>query len=349
MTLGTASSQGSSNINDDSNRNGNLNIDIIGNEPSTAAGVNGCVYKSYLLGQIFTLYKVSLQYHGETIMVTKRYSEFASLEKQLRDLELLSSFEYFPSKSIMGKIGNKGVIQERQEALDKFLKQLLLEESSTCRHLLLDFFNLNTRILEQGRNNNVGAANTVGAMNVNVTSLSANAIIENKKSKINKIEILKQALIDGIMIRKHCRKSKPKPRLLFVNEDFTNLCWSQQKQWKPTLSFLPIADIIEVRKGSEEDPRKAEHAGTAVLRKYSTPETIIRSFSLITSERSLDIEAPDMETFDLLYNGFKELVEKNGRFNANSTSSKKVTVVSVEKAIPKAPIMQGEQQEVIAA
>jgi hypothetical protein len=45
----------------------------------------------------------------------------------------------------------------------------------------------------------------------------------------------------------HCRRGSPKIRLLFSNEDFSNLYWASDKAWKPSISFLPMKDIVEVR------------------------------------------------------------------------------------------------------
>lgn len=320
----------------------NLGIEIVGYKPSTAT-TTGCATATYLLGQNFTVYTINVEFAGRTESIDKRYSDFAALDKQLRDLQLISrdSNLSLPSKSLFGKIGKKSTLEQRQQELGTFLQQLLREESSTCRHLLYDFLSIGrdgTSPMASG--STISAANTSGANSQSKITVPdvTNAVKGANNTNVNKVENLKEALVEGIMIRKHCRKSKPKNRLLFVNEDFSNLCWSQQKQWKPTLSFISIADIIEVRNGNEEDPRYAEHVGTAVLRKNSTPESITRSFSLITANRTLDIEAPDADTYELLYNGFKELIESKvklsnsplleKRFNAEPMQQQQVLIAA---------------------
>lgn len=49
--------------------------------------------------------------------------------------------------------------------------------------------------------------------------------------------------------------------------------------------MLELADVIEVRKGTDPDPEKPTHTGTAILRRNCNEEQLALSFALITETR----------------------------------------------------------------
>jgi len=91
----------------------------------------------------------------------------------------------------------------------------------------------------------------------------------------------------------------------------SNICWASERTWKSTLSFLPFSDILEVRPGTAPDPQQPGKTGTQVLRRTAKKNKLSLSFSLLTSHRSLDIEAKDEVEYSIFMGGFKAVVEKN--------------------------------------
>jgi len=128
---------------------------------------------------------------------------------------------------------------------------------------------------------------------------------------------------------KHGRRGVPKKRLIFCNEDCTRLYWaSDRNQGKHrNLSSLAITDLRDVRKSTAPDPEHPGLLGTATLRRrcssailpvllatagnHRGQQPIPRAFSLITTARSLDLEALTAEEFTLLVDGFRAALRHN--------------------------------------
>lgn len=74
-------------------------------------------------------------------------------------------------------------------------------------------------------------------------------------------------------------------------------------------SYLPI--LIQVRQGTSPDPKNPGKKGTEVLRRTASKDALWRCFSLLTPDRSLDIELKDDHHYEVLVEGFRALVVKN--------------------------------------
>jgi hypothetical protein len=69
-------------------------------------------------------------------------------------------------------------------------------------------------------------------------------------------------------------------------------------------------DHHQVRAGTAVDPQHKGKFGTEVLRRNVRKQTVHLTFSLITADRTLDIEAMNEEEFDTLLQGFEAMLAK---------------------------------------
>ena len=102
-------------------------------------------------------------------------------------------------------------------------------------------------------------------------------------------------LADGFKMRKHGRRGGPKDRLVRLDGDM--IVWTAVR---PSFRLserggVAVADITEVRRTFAGRPRPANVAED-------------RCLSLISKDRSVDLELPDNEVRELCHDGFSLLV-----------------------------------------
>ena len=103
-------------------------------------------------------------------------------------------------------------------------------------------------------------------------------------------------LADGFKMRKHGRRGGPKDRLVRLDGDM--IVWTAVR---PSFRLserggVAVADITEVRRTFAGRPRPANVAED-------------RCLSLISKDRSVDLELPDNEVRELCHDGFSLLVK----------------------------------------
>mmetsp|Transcript_14446 Transcript_14446/g.21716 ORF Transcript_14446/g.21716 Transcript_14446/m.21716 type:complete len:180 (+) Transcript_14446:89-628(+) len=105
----------------------------------------------------------------------------------------------------------------------------------------------------------------------------------------------------GMSVYKHGRWGQPKKRLLMWDRnDRNSIYWCpdysemssvmRMSEIPPDARKLSLHDIIEIRRGTEEDPLAPGYCGTATLRRCCAPTQYTYSISLILRNRTIDIE-----------------------------------------------------------
>ena len=130
------------------------------------------------------------------------------------------------------------------------------------------------------------------------------------------VDTFKSHLKKGLMVTKHCRDGKSRPRLLFCDDACANIGWKQPNgNSAKTTDMMPLADVEEVRSaveidkvGSQEDKKGRTLAGTATLRKCIEGTSARRAFSLIFKDRTVDIEVATEDDARNTIRYFKVLV-----------------------------------------
>lgn len=156
-------------------------------------------------------------------------------------------------------------------------------------------------------------------------------------------------LTNGITVIKHGRRGAPKKRLIFCNEDCSQIYWASDHRSSKrvtNLSSLKVEDIIEVREGTAPDPEHPGQVGTATLRRRRSSLAVVmgkrggaggrqqhqQAFSLISPARSLDLEAPTPAEFKLLFEGLRAtvLIKKEA---ARAAAAAAVAALEAQKAV----------------
>lgn len=105
----------------------------------------------------------------------------------------------------------------------------------------------------------------------------------------------------GQTVTKHTRRSRPHARILFLDNSGRHICWQKvgQNGLKPKKPrCLPLSDVQDVVWGQT----------TAVFRrKHANKENECCCFSIVFSNRTLDIEAESEALASRLYNGLRLL------------------------------------------
>jgi hypothetical protein len=118
---------------------------------------------------------------------------------------------------------------------------------------------------------------------------------ENEKRR-KELETFKQTLQAGIIVKKHGRRGVPHKRTIFITNGKT-IYWQ-----KPSTKLNP-SDQHCIQWTKVKQVVQGIH--TDVLKRTAKSDKDSLCFSLLTDDRSLDIEAPDAKTFETLYNGFR--------------------------------------------
>lgn len=130
------------------------------------------------------------------------------------------------------------------------------------------------------------------------------------------VDTFKSHLKKGLMVTKHCRDGKSRPRLLFCDDACANIGWKQPNgNSAKTTEMMPLSLVEEVRSaveidklGSMEDKKGRTLAGTATLRKCIEGTSARRAFSLIFKDRTVDIEVSTEDECRNTIRYFKVLV-----------------------------------------
>ena len=86
------------------------------------------------------------------------------------------------------------------------------------------------------------------------------------------------------------RSGAPKRRLLYCNDEVTELYWSDKLNEGPVFPpkrsrTIHLKSVMEVRKGTELDPNHMPKLGTPTLRRHCNREDMHLCFSLILPKR----------------------------------------------------------------
>ena len=113
----------------------------------------------------------------------------------------------------------------------------------------------------------------------------------------------------GMVMVKHCRgKAKPHVCRFRVSDDNMKLLWTNFRPFSRTRQ-VPLASVTEILCGQETPVFRNQGAGAGANNNGPTAEERTRSFSLITTNRSVDIVAPTAEAQDLWLTGISRLVQ----------------------------------------
>lgn len=118
------------------------------------------------------------------------------------------------------------------------------------------------------------------------------------------IQCFKNYLLSGIEVIKHPRKGYPRRRFFWISPDFEWLLTGVERNLEPTpearekMKGVRIKDIHEITRG----------ICTEVFARTGYPKKQSRYFSIITADRSLDIEAETKERADFLVSRISLLV-----------------------------------------
>eukprot|EP00698_Gefionella_okellyi_P000734 TRINITY_DN10667_c0_g1_i1.p1 TRINITY_DN10667_c0_g1~~TRINITY_DN10667_c0_g1_i1.p1 ORF type:complete len:415 (-),score=90.24 TRINITY_DN10667_c0_g1_i1:108-1352(-) len=100
-------------------------------------------------------------------------------------------------------------------------------------------------------------------------------------------------LVNGAVMRKHGRKGRPHSRFMYLSHDLMHLSWSRTRrlplEGQPADRRIRIADVRDVLDGQQ----------TEVFRRTGRRSMSDRCFSIVTTQRTVDLEAPDAQTREL--------------------------------------------------
>ncbi len=118
------------------------------------------------------------------------------------------------------------------------------------------------------------------------------------------IQCFKNYLLSGIEVTKHPRKGYPRRRFFWISPDFEWINTGHERilepeEWeKPNIKGVKISEIIDIARGIATDV----FARTGYASKHK------RYFSIITPDRTLDIEMESVERADFLFSRLSLLV-----------------------------------------
>ena len=100
-----------------------------------------------------------------------------------------------------------------------------------------------------------------------------------------------QSLVQGISILKHGRRGRPRPRVVQLSSDLTSVHWDTKKE-------MLVKDITGVTKG----------LSTQVLLRSGKAKAQQLYVSIVSGNRTLDMEMKSMEDRDRLHSLFRKLL-----------------------------------------
>lgn len=112
----------------------------------------------------------------------------------------------------------------------------------------------------------------------------------NRKNESDQQRLVNAILKRGNMFVKHQKKASPNPRFIFLAQDGLSLCWSDNEKAAEKKKFkdIKIRNMSDIKPGFGTEAFKARKPGMEAM-----------CFSVISSERSLDLQAPDQLTRDV--------------------------------------------------
>eukprot|EP00455_Lapot_gusevi_P026595 TRINITY_DN2804_c0_g2_i1.p1 TRINITY_DN2804_c0_g2~~TRINITY_DN2804_c0_g2_i1.p1 ORF type:complete len:779 (+),score=215.91 TRINITY_DN2804_c0_g2_i1:129-2465(+) len=109
-----------------------------------------------------------------------------------------------------------------------------------------------------------------------------------------------QALQLGAMFLKHVKNGSPHPRFVYLTPENDRICWVEDPAKRKNVKDIVLAEVTNLFKGYR----------TAVFRtKYALTENEECCMSIVTADRSLDVQCPDPSCRDLWFNVISRLVE----------------------------------------
>jgi curved DNA-binding protein CbpA len=118
------------------------------------------------------------------------------------------------------------------------------------------------------------------------------------------IQCFKNYLLSGVELTKHPRKGYPRKRFLWISPDFEWIMTGRERILEPTayereeMKGVRIKDIHEITRGIT----------TEVFERTGKPKRQSRYFSIVTNERTLDLEAESKERADFYVSRISLLV-----------------------------------------
>jgi len=147
-----------------------------------------------------------------------------------------------------------------------------------------------TLVLTHKKTNSTGSAR----------SMSFNGPLETsenrRKKEMKRLEGFKQKLLVGLTVKRHTLDNKPIKGRLVSNSSFDALFFRIGSSTKLSSSIkqkdvtLSLQDILEIRAGIDPDPEFPRYAGTAILRKTCNPMNANKAVSLISTDKTFDLE-----------------------------------------------------------
>ena len=138
-----------------------------------------------------------------------------------------------------------------------------------------------------------------------------NAFLLDENLNINKKQMLKMAttvVLDGDNFLKFGRSGKPHSRYVFLTQDESQLCW-MDKSRKGNSRSIPVSQIYDVEIGSTR---------TKVFKRHNIPpEFDERCFSIISYNRTLDLQARSKEDRNNWVKYFQLKVKENKALQIN--------------------------------
>jgi len=122
-------------------------------------------------------------------------------------------------------------------------------------------------------------------------------------------EFFLEAWKKGFVVKIHGKVGKPQRRLVYINPELTEIRWEKMGSKNPMPKQLLLSDISEIRHGTDPDPDDPRFAGTATLRKSADFRKANHCFSIITRERTLDLEFKTAQDCASVCRNMKQLLE----------------------------------------
>ena len=250
---------------------------------------------------------------GEHIWyVLHRFSEFVTLHAFIREqikggnnsnLDLLPEF---PKKTLLGKPTGQS-LEKRKQSLDDYLSKIILAKGYSKVNVVESLF----AFLEVPEN--------LGKYSVSINSNTRYGDDQSVASTALGLpqDVLHSKLSVGIEFMKHSRsrfKSKPEKRVLRCDAGVTTLFWGDPNDQAGTSTkSLKVSEIIDVTHGMMETPTKdrrgSQVGGSDNLRRKSLNNNYLSlCVSIITIERSLDIQCLNKEDCRLLFDNLRKMI-----------------------------------------
>ena len=253
-------------------------------------------------GEVAQFFVLSVKFGDHEWNVLHRFREFESLHSFVEAQVGFNKLPALPSKSIF-KLGADS-LEHRAKALGEIINTITRQSA---------YDNVNTsdalfaflEIPEHSCDEFLSASSAAYAYQLAMEGEGG------PYSSMLPQDALHARLSPGFEVLKHSRsrfQQKPQPRLLRVDNGVTMLFWSEldaDGSSELTSKSLRIGDITAVVKSGE-----TAKLASNLRRKSITPSKLTLCFSIVTKERTLDLQCKTEEDFNFIYNNLSAVVEQ---------------------------------------